>query len=330
MRVGFHIGDEEPKGDDEHERAGDVHRQVGERDHRQHRGDAADHAGQDRARRRQLSDDSVGGEQEQKRGDRGVDERAEEDLPEGHWVVGDDRVACVDGQRAGRPGDGAVVERREQRGNVVGFQVGDVQPNRLLGADVHAVPHGVLGPVGIAAVHRGEGANARDRVVQDLGAEITRQIGAGGVDGMRGADIGPWGHGHHVCGLRDEQPGRSCARPAGVDVDDDRHFRIEKRRDDVVHRGRDAAGGVQHEQERARPVGLGAGHLARDIGRGDVVDVPVEVGPQDLRRGRQRWARQQGQHRRERQRDPDHTHATIIRRMDVKRGTSPRIPLPQG
>src|SRR5207249_1249537 len=86
VRIGFHIGDEEPKGDDEHERAGDVHRQVGERDHRQHRGDAADHAGQDRARRRQLSDDSVGGEQEQKRGDRGVDERAEEDLPEGHWL----------------------------------------------------------------------------------------------------------------------------------------------------------------------------------------------------------------------------------------------------
>ena len=162
------LGDEKGEREKKHQGAGDVDREVGKRHDREHARDSADHAGQDGSGRRELGDDAVGGQQQQQRRDRGIDERPQEHLPERHRVVFDDRPGGVDRERAVLARYGPTVGRRQERVDVGGLEVGDVQPDGVLGVDVDAVADGVLSPVCIPAMDLGEAAHASDGVVQHL------------------------------------------------------------------------------------------------------------------------------------------------------------------
>ena len=168
-----------------------------------------------------------------------------------------------------------------------------MQPDRVLRVDVDAVAHGLLGPVGVAPVYGCEVAHARDGVIEDLGPEVTGEIGAGRVDRVRRADVGPRRHGDDVGGLGDEEPGRGGAGAARIDVGDHRDARVEQVGDDLVHGGGDAARRVDHHQESVRVVRLGAIDRGFDVGGHDVVDVPVEVHLFHVRGGCGRVGRQE-------------------------------------
>ena len=65
-------------------------------------------------------------------------------------------------------GYGAAVDLAQQIGNVVGDHVDDVKLERLGGRQAHGVAHGIVGPVGVAAVDGGEAADIGDGVVDDF------------------------------------------------------------------------------------------------------------------------------------------------------------------
>ena len=279
------VGDEQHEGEQDHQSAGDVHREVGERDDGKDRGDAADDTGQDQARVLHLRDDSVARDDDQQCGDGRIDEGVEEHLPERHRIVIEHGTGRVDDEAAVGPRHRAAVDLVEQGLDVSCLEVGDLEPHRLFRVDVHAVTHGLLRPVGVAAVHCGEVADAGDGVVQDLCPEVAGQVLAGRLDRMGGADVGAGGHRQHVRGLGDEQTGGGGSSAGGIDVDDHGHGGVEEAGHDLVHRGRDAAGRVHHHEESVGVVGFGAVDRALDVRRHDVVDIAVEVDFFDVRRG---------------------------------------------
>ncbi len=265
MSVRVQIGDEQDQRQQHHQRAGDVDRQVGQRDDREDRGDATDDAWQDRPGRGELGDDAVTGDDDQEGRDRRVDQRGEEDLPERHRHVIDDRAGCMKDEIATGPGDRSPVDRFQQRGRVGYFEVGDVQPDRFLGIDVDAVADCLLGPIRVAPVNGGEVADACHRVVEDFGAQVAGEVASGAEDWMRRADVGPGRHSHDVSRLGDEEPCRSGSGSARVDKDDHWHLRVEEAGDDVIHRGGDSTGSVEHDEERVRVVRVGAVDRGRDV-----------------------------------------------------------------
>ena len=285
MCVRFEIGDKERQRDQHHQRAGDVHRQVGQRDNRQHGGDPAHHTRQDRARRRELGDDPVGREQDQQSRDRRVDQGVQKEHPEGHREILDLRPGRVQGQGAGRPGYDTSIDDIEQTVQIRGLEVGYMDANGFLGADVDAVAHGVFGPVGVAPVDGGEVAHPGHGVVEHLLAEVTGEVGAGSLDRVGGADVGAGCHRQDVRRLRDEEPCRSRPRATRVDECDHGHVAVQEAGHDLVHGSRDAARRVDHHQKRVRVVVFGAGYGRRDVRRHDVVDVAVQVRLFDTRRG---------------------------------------------
>src|SRR5258708_36945213 len=78
------------------------------------------------------------------------------------------------------------------------LKVCDVEADSVLGVDVDAVAHGLLGPVGVAAVDRCQVANAGHRIVQDLGPKSASEVGPGCRDTVSRPDVGPWRHGQDV------------------------------------------------------------------------------------------------------------------------------------
>ena len=125
------------------------------------------------------------------------------------------------------------------------LEVGDMEANGILGVDVDAVADSLFRPVGVAAVHRGQVAHPRDRVVEDLGPEVTCEVGASGVDRVGGTNIGAGRHGGD--GGRAVAGGRSRWQPA---------------HDHPVGRRRDASGpqpicrGEGEQHGPGRPAGL--------------------------------------------------------------------------
>ncbi len=187
----------------------------------------------------------------------------------------------------------SAVDGVQQSGGIRSLQVGNLEANRVLGIDVDAVAHGILGPVRIAAVHGCEISNPGHGVVEHLLAEVTGEIGASRLDRVGRPDVGPRRHGQDVGGLRHEETCRSGPCAAGVNEGDHGHLGVQKAGDDVVHRGRDAARGVDHDQEGIRVVGLGSRHRGGHVGGHDRVDVAVEVGLLNARHGRGRRRRGQ-------------------------------------
>ena len=287
MGVGLQVREEKNQSQQHQQGAGDVHGQVGERDDGEDGGDPTDDAGQYRSGMGQLRDDPVSGQQDQERGDGRVDESVEEHLPEGHREVVDMGAGRMQDERAARSRHRPAVDRVHERGRVRGFKVRHVQLDRIFGVDVHAVAHGILGPVRVAAVDGGQVPDSGHRVIEDLGPEIPGEVGARGVDRVGGAYVGARSHGHDVRRLGDEQPGRSGTSTARIDINDHWDLRIEEARDDVVHRSRDPAWRVHHHQERIGLVGFRPSHGAGDVGGHDGVDVARQVGLLNVRCGRE-------------------------------------------
>jgi len=129
-------------------------------------------------------------------------------------------------------------------------------------------------------------AHSRHCVVQDFGPKVAGEILASGLDGVRRPDVGAWRHGQDVGGLSDEKACRRGTGAARIDVHDDRHLRIQKARDDVVHRGGDAAWSVHDDKEGIGPISFGSGNRIADVGGSDRVDVACQVGLLDVRGGR--------------------------------------------
>ena len=154
----------------------------------------------------------------------------------------------MQGEAAVGAGCFPAVDLVEQRVDVRHLEVGDVNLHCLLGVDVHAVAHGLLCPVGVAAVHLGQVAHPGDGVVQHLGPEISAEVFAGRLDRVRGADVGAWGHGQDV--------GR---------LGDDRHLAVEEAGHDVVHGVRDAARSVQNDEQGVGMVGFGTADGRLDV-----------------------------------------------------------------
>ena len=265
MGGSFEVGDEQDQRQQHQQGARDVHGQVGQGNDGQDRRQPTDDAGQDEARVGKLGDDSVTGDDDQQGGDGGVDERVQEDLPERHRVVVQERAAGMEGEAAVGAGCFPAVDLVEQRVDVRHLEVGDVNLHCLLGVDVHAVAHGLLCPVGVAAVHLGQVAHPGDGVVQHLGPEISAEVFAGGLDRVRGADVGAWGHGQDVGRLGDEETGRCRAGAARVHEDDDRHLAVEEAGHDVVHGVRDAARSIQNDEQGVGMVGFGTADGGLDV-----------------------------------------------------------------
>ncbi len=70
--------------------------------------------------------------------------------------------------RFARNGHGATVDLLQQIGNVVRDDIDDMKREGVGGRKACGGTHGVCGPVGIAAVKRGEAANIGGRIVDDL------------------------------------------------------------------------------------------------------------------------------------------------------------------
>ena len=273
----FEVGDEEHESEQHQQGAGNADGQVGQGNDRQDRREPSHHARQDEAGIRELGDDAVAGHDDQQRRDGRVDERVQENLPERHGEVVDCRAGGVEDHGAVRALRLAVVDLAQQRADVRGLEVGDMERHRLLGIDVHALAHRLLRPVGVASVHRREVAHARDRIVEHLRAQVAGQVGTGGLDRVGGADVGARRHRQDVGRLGDEQARRCGASAARIHIDDDRHLGVEEARHDLIHGGRDAARRVDHDEEGVRAVGLGATDRGLDVGSHDRVDVTVEV-----------------------------------------------------
>jgi len=217
-------------------------------------------------------------QQQQEVGHVGVDEGVQPLLGPRHRVVLDAGA----GQReldlaAVRPLQRAAVERPQERGHIGRLQICDVQIHSLFGVDVDALPHRLLAPVRVPAVHGGEVADPGHRVVQNLLAEVPGQVAAAGLYGMRRAEVGAGRHRHQVGRLVHEETGGVRARARRIDEGDHRHPGIEQRRDDRVHRLGIAARRVGDQQQRGRSLARGPGHCLLEIAGGDSVDLAIEV-----------------------------------------------------
>src|SRR5467141_522877 len=92
-------------------------------------------ARENRARCRELSDDAVGRQQDQKRGDSWIDKGVQEDHPERHRKVLNLSAGSVERQTTARTGNDLAVNSGPQRGRIRRLQVGDVELDGLLGVD---------------------------------------------------------------------------------------------------------------------------------------------------------------------------------------------------
>src|SRR5207248_11163929 len=137
------------------------------------------------ARRRDLRDQPVDREQEEDVGHVRVDQGVEQELQGRHRVAHDPGAAEAEGDVGRvRPVQGGPAHGRQQRGQITGLEVGDLELDGLLGTDVDAVPDRVLGPVGVAAVERGQVPDPRHGVVENLPAEVAGEVAAAAADGV--------------------------------------------------------------------------------------------------------------------------------------------------
>ena len=162
------LGDHQRDAEEHQRRAGVVDRQKRERVERDEETDGADQARRDGARIEEFEDQPVDADEHEDEGDVRIgDEREQLGAPvgrHGHDVEAGGRQTL----RLAGDGHRAPVDLAQKIGDVVGDHVDDVKRERLGGRQACGGTHGLGGPVGIAAVERGEAANIGDGVVDDL------------------------------------------------------------------------------------------------------------------------------------------------------------------
>ena len=177
----------------------------------------------------------------------------------------------------------AVVELGEQVGEVFSNDVDNADFQGARFSDRHALPHRLLGPIGIFLSLVGDGTGKGGEVVFRLGAHVALDVRAFAGNGMRGADVGARRHGRNVPGDGDEGAGRRRPRAARRYVHHHRHVGVQDRLDDQTGRLHQAAGGIELKNDRAGVASLGLldalDHVFNDDGIDDTFDdVNVDVG----------------------------------------------------
>ena len=137
----------------------------------------------------------------------------------------------------------------------------------------------------VAVVLARELADVRGRVVDDLAAEVLRDVLAAERDRRRRADVRLRRHRRDVRGHRDHGARRVRARAGWRDVDDDGHLGGEEALDDPAHRRGETARRVEDEHHRRVALVLGAVDGVLDVLLRDRVDVVVEVDGENTRSG---------------------------------------------
>ena len=222
--------------------------------------------------------------QEQQEQQVGVDQDVQQLERQRHALVVDLGVCGVHHQVLGAAG-GHAVDRVEQRRQVGGDALHQVDGCGLVGRVAGSPPDGQLRGRGIAAVGRGQGPDLCLRVVQDLAAQVGAEVLAAGVDRRGGADVGVRRHRRVVACHRHEHPCRGRPAALGRHVHDHRQRRGQLILDDVVHRVAVTAGRVQQDHQRRRVLVLGAlDGVADEAGR-DRVDLAVECDCDHVRPG---------------------------------------------
>jgi hypothetical protein len=117
----------------------------------------------------------------------------------------------------------AAVELFEQSGQVVGDDFDDVEFERALGGDRGAVPHGLGGPLGVAAAFPGDRLDETDGEIRHLGLHGFIRFTSADGHRMGRADAGARRHRGHVRGQRDETPGAGGRGAGGLHVNNHRH-----------------------------------------------------------------------------------------------------------
>ena len=247
-----------------------------------------------------LEPDACDPREEEQADDVRVDQRVQESREEAGLDVVDLRAREVQDVGALDVLRLVAVELLEQRGQARRDDVDHVQLQRPSRGEVRRLADREARPMRVPVMCRGERRQRRRRVVDHLAPEIRAEVPAARVDRGRRADVGGRRHGQHVRGLGDPHPGRGGARAVGGDVDDHRQLRVQLRRVDRLHRGREAAGRVEQDHRGGVAVVRRAGDLVGHVVLGDGVD--LEVGPEpDREDARLRRARAGGGCEHERQ-----------------------------
>ena len=261
--------------------AGAVRVERAEREEREEDGDDADDPREDESGVRELEDEPVRPEREEQYGDLRVDDEVEEALDGIEPVLIERRVLRLQADFAGRGRHGAPVDLRGEIREIGRLEVDDLQRQRLVDADAHALAHRVLGPLLVPAADLRDVRDVRDRVVLRLEAEVALDVGPVRVDGMRGADVRRGGHRRDIPGHGDERPGGGRASALGRDEGHDRDLGREEPRGDLVGRVDEASRRVDHEDDRRGTVGLTFRDDPVDVPGGDRIDLVGDVADED-------------------------------------------------
>jgi hypothetical protein len=170
---------------------------------------------------------------------------------------------------------------------------------RLARAEVGRLRDHLARHLDVAVVLAGELADVGGGVVDDLAAEVVRDVLAADRDRGRGADVRLRRHREHVGRHADHRAGGVGAGTPRGDVDDHRDLGGEDALDDVAHRGRQPAGRVHLDHRRRVALLLRPLDRVQEVVLGDRVDVVLELGHEHLRRGVRRH-RRDGEQRRSR------------------------------
>ena len=175
-------------------------------------------------------------------------------------------------------------------------------PLRLAGTVVRRLGDHLARRHDVAVVLARELADVRGSVVDDLPAQILRDVRTVERDRRRRADVGLGSHGRQVRRHRDDGSRGVGGRARRGDVDDDRDLGGEEALHDASHRRAEAAGRVEDEHVGGIPAVLGAVHRVLDELLRDGVDVVVEVRGENARRvsGRRIVPSENTRHRHER------------------------------
>jgi hypothetical protein len=291
-------GEQDKSQGDESERGVAGRQQIQGKEGEQNEDDADD-TGDDGSGVIEFGVQGEGSDGQDQEGDVGVHEPAQDALAQAGGKLFDGLVGEVEGLgRSVKALDAAAIELVKQVGFVARGEIDEMEVEGFLLGPRDGLADGFFGFRRVASAAGNIGAQKGRRVVLDLGLHDFVGLGAAEGDGVGRSGVGAVGHGRDIGGLENEESGGGGASPVGCDEDDDGNRGGFDFGDDLASGIKQAARGVEFDEQGGGVPRLGGVYGARDALGGDGLDGSVDAKAQDLRVRRQSGDEQQKREKR--------------------------------